>query len=64
MKYAIGHDPGGAVHQKYLKQPNFPVAYLIGVDGKGIWEGFPDVKKEKVEEMEKLMEEELAKIRK
>ena len=39
----------------------YPMAYLVGVDGKVIWEGSPNAKV--VEEIEKLMTAELAKVK-
>ncbi len=39
----------------------FPRAYLIGVDGKVLWEGLPN---EKLAEIEKLMAAEFAKVKK
>jgi thiol-disulfide isomerase/thioredoxin len=39
----------------------YPRAYLIGVDGTVIWEGIPN---EKLEEIEKLMAAEFAKVKK
>lgn len=38
-----------------------PTAYLIGLDGKVIWEGVPN---RKIAEIEKLIEQELAKLKK
>jgi hypothetical protein len=39
----------------------YPAAFLVGVDGKVLWEGFP---LPKVEEVEKLIKAELEKVKK
>ncbi len=46
--------------EKYGVQ-GFPASYLVGVDGKVIWEGFAPAK---IKEVEDLLKKELAKIKK
>jgi cytochrome c biogenesis protein CcmG/thiol:disulfide interchange protein DsbE len=58
--YAVLWDKDSKNCQKYGVQV-FPRAYLIGVDGKVIWEGLPN---EKLAEIETLMAAEFAKVKK
>jgi len=59
-KYAILWDKEGKNSSAYDIQ-GFPIGYLIGVDGKVIWEGVPG---RKVQEIEKRIEAELEKVEK
>lgn len=59
-KYAVLWDKESKNCLKYGVEV-FPRAYLIGVDGAVLWEGIPN---EKLEEIEKLMAGEFAKVKK
>ena len=40
-KYPVALDQnGGENHRKYLRRPAFAIAYLIGRDGRVVWQGF------------------------
>ena len=58
--YATLWDKASKNVEKYGVQ-GFPASYLVGVDGKVIWEGFAPAK---VKEVEELLKKELAKIKK
>ena len=60
LKYALLWDKDSKNCLTYAVEV-FPRAYLIGVDGTVIWEGLPN---EKLEEIEKLMAVEFAKVKK
>ncbi|HYE99154.1 MAG TPA: hypothetical protein VEJ18_09605 [Planctomycetota bacterium] len=53
-------DKGGKNVETYDVQA-MPLGYLIGVDGTVLWEGVPN---RKIEEIEKLIEAELGKLKK
>ncbi|HZE95704.1 MAG TPA: redoxin domain-containing protein [Planctomycetota bacterium] len=59
-KYAVLWDKDSRNCQTYGIEV-FPRAYLVGVDGTVLWEGIPN---EKLEEIEKLMTAEFAKVKK
>lgn len=56
--YATLWDEGGKVCRQYAIRA-YPSAFLIGVDGKVIWEGFPVPE---LEQVERLLQQELAKV--
>lgn len=60
VKFPVLWDKGGKTCTAYGIK-GYPAAYLVGVDGTVIWEGFP---LPKVEEIEKLIQAELAKVKK
>jgi thiol-disulfide isomerase/thioredoxin len=62
-KFAVLWDKESRICLAYGIQA-YPQAYLIGVDGKVIWEGLPSPKPEKTTEIEKLMSVEFAKAKK
>jgi thiol-disulfide isomerase/thioredoxin len=62
-KFAVLWDKGSKTCLEYGIQA-YPQAYLIGVDGNVIWEGLPSSKPEKIEEIEKRMSAEFAKVKK
>jgi thiol-disulfide isomerase/thioredoxin len=62
-KFAVLWDKESKICLSYGIQA-YPQAYLIGVEGKVIWEGLPSPKAEKIEEIEKLMSAEFAKAKK
>lgn len=59
-KFPVLFDRAGKNTRTYGVE-GFPSAYLVGVDGKVIWEGVPN---SKIKEIEALMERELAKVKK
>ena len=60
LKFPILWDKDGANCKEYGIK-GFPSAFLVGVDGKVLWEGFP---LPKVEDVEKLIKTELEKVKK
>lgn len=58
LAYTIVWDQGGKICKQFEIE-GYPAAYLVGVDGKVIWEGFP---LPKVEEIEKLIDDETKKV--
>lgn len=68
IKFAVAHDPDAKTVDAYGVKA-FPAAYLIGTDGRVVWEGFPLADVDKVEkalkkELEKVTKEELERIKK
>jgi len=68
IKYATAWDEGAKTCTTYGVK-GYAAAFLIGTDGKVVWEGFPMSQVEKKEELiqkelEKVTEEELKKIEK
>lgn len=59
-KFAVLWDKGSRVCNAYGIQA-YPQAYLVGVDGTVVWEGIPNAK---IEEIEKRMAAEFAKMKK
>jgi hypothetical protein len=62
IPYAVLHDAGEKNCNNYGIKA-YPSSFLIGVDGKVIWEGYA-LKKGKLKEIEKLIREELKKVEK
>lgn len=60
LKFPVLWDSGAKNIANYGVEA-FPSAFLVGVDGKVIWEGVPNAK---VKEIEKLIAQELDKIKK
>ena len=60
LKYAVLWDKDSKNCTKYGVEV-FPRAYLIGVEGTVLWEGIPN---DKITEIEKLMADEFAKVKK
>jgi peroxiredoxin len=60
VKFPVLWDKEGKNCEKYGIKA-FPSAYLVGVDGKVLWEGFPNPE---VEAIEKLIKAELEKVKK
>jgi peroxiredoxin len=46
------------------KVEGFPAAYLIGVDGKVIWEGHPNARQSEADKLEAKIKAELEKVKK
>ena len=46
------------------KVEGFPAAYLIGVDGKVVWEGHPNAQKGEADKLEAKIKAELEKVKK
>ncbi len=59
IPYAVAFDEGAKTCAAYGIR-GYPASFLIGVDGKVIWEGFP---LPEVETVERLIEEEVAKVK-
>ncbi|MBI5368635.1 MAG: TlpA family protein disulfide reductase [Planctomycetes bacterium] len=58
LPFAVAHDAGAKTCSAYGIR-GYPSAFLVGVDGKVIWQGFP---LPEVKEIEKLIAAEIAKI--
>jgi hypothetical protein len=59
LPYTVIHDQGGKNCRTY-GITGYPSAYLIGVDGKVLWEGFPNGD---IETIEELIHSELKKVK-
>ena len=60
LKFPLLWDKDGKNCETYAIR-GFPAAFLIGTDGKVVWEGFPGAK---FDEVEKLLKAELEKVKK
>ncbi|MBI3269039.1 MAG: TlpA family protein disulfide reductase [Planctomycetes bacterium] len=59
LTFPVAHDVDGKTCEAYAIR-GFPAAFLVGVDGKVIWEGFP---LPEVEKLPAILEAELAKVK-
>jgi len=63
LPFAVLWDKEGRNVANY-KVEGFPAAYLIGVDGKVIWEGHPNAKQSEADKLEAAIKAELEKVKK
>ncbi len=61
--YVVIWDEGAKTVKKYGIQ-SYPTQYLIGVDGKVIWEGYAGENAESIKKVEEVIAKELAKVTK
>jgi hypothetical protein len=61
--FAVLWDKEGKTVEKY-KVEGYPAAYLIGIDGKVVWEGHPNAKESEANRYEALIKAELEKVKK
>ena|SRR5437773_9665019 len=63
LPFAILWDKDGKNVATY-KVEGMPAAYLIGVDGKVVWEGHPNAKQSEADKLEAKIKTELEKVKK